>query len=164
MILAPLSPLVYLLRAEIDAYGGLLAAFERQQELILKREIDEANEVARSIEKIAQEASHRREAREGWVEDFASSHAQSSTARVQELLPYFPEEQRPLFEALIKEINHLIRRVRRRAQQNHGLLARAVEFHRELLERFHPSARPRTYAPSGQVAPLLTASGLRAHG
>jgi len=30
MILAPLSPLVYLLRAEIDAYGGLLAAFERQ--------------------------------------------------------------------------------------------------------------------------------------
>jgi hypothetical protein len=155
MIMVELTPLVPLMRAELDSYGGMLAAFDQQQAYLLARDLDEANATAAEIESLAQAAVTCRQARETWVEDFALQHGQSPDTPVQKLLSYFPADHRPLIDALISEINHLIRRVRRRAEQNHNLLARAVEIHRDVLERLHPAARPRTYAPSGHV---------RAHG
>ncbi len=157
MNLTELTPLVPLMRTELDAYGGMLAAFDRQQAHLIARDLDDANAVALEIEDLAQSAVKSRASREQWVEAFALEHNKPADTPVRKLLSYFPVDHQPLIDALITEINHLIRRVRRRAEQNHNLLARAVEVHRDVLERLHPAARPKTYAPSGK----LSRSGLQ---
>ena len=163
MILTELTPLVPLMRTELDAYGGMLGAFDRQQAHLLARDLDEANAAAAEIEDLAQAAVTSRTSREKWVEAFALARHEPADASVRKLLSYFPLDHQPLIEALITEINHLIRRVRRRAEQNHNLLARAVEIHRDVLERLHPAARQRTYAPSGKLSraglPAVAAQG-----
>jgi flagellar biosynthesis/type III secretory pathway chaperone len=158
-------PLVDLLRAELAGYGGLLALFDEQQSLLWQRDVQAVADTSLAIEQVAAETSRHRAEREAWVARFASAHGQPDTASLRALLPFFPEDQRPLISALIDAINHLLHRVRRRASQNHSILARAVEFHREALSTLHPAARPRTYAPTGRVgAPAGPAATLRAAG
>lgn len=147
----PFVPLVELLRAELSGYGGLLALFDEQQNQLWRREIQAVADTSRAIEELAAETALHREAREQWVSCFAAAHDQPADATIRRLLPFFPEVQRPLLTALIEEINHLLRRVRRRASQNHSILARAVELHRDVLANLHPAARPRTYAATGRV-------------
>ena len=59
---------------------------------------------------------------------------------------------RPLIEALIGEINHLLHRVRRTSRHNHTLLARAVEVHQDALQLLRPQAFTKTYSPAGRVS------------
>ena len=58
---------------------------------------------------------------------------------------------RPLVEALATEVNRLIGKVRRRAQQNQMLLARTIEVTQELCEKLKPGTVTRTYAPDGKM-------------
>lgn len=161
----PLSPIVNLLRDELAAYGGLLAAFERQQGHLLNRRVDEATAESETIQDLVAESAECRGRREAWVVDFARQQQQLETVSLKALLPFFPAEQVPLLEALIKEINHLIHRVRRRVRQNHGLLARELDLHHELRRQLQGEAEPpRTYAASGRVAELSGPAGLRATG
>jgi len=160
-----LLPLVDFLRAELAGYGGLLALFDQQQGHLWRREVQSVSDTSQAIEELAAETARNREQRETWVMDFATSRGESADASLRQLLGYFPEEQRPLLTALIDEINHLLHRVRRRARQNHTILARAVELHREALATLHPSARPRTYASSGRVGVVAApAAALQATG
>jgi flagellar biosynthesis/type III secretory pathway chaperone len=147
----PFIPLVDLLRAELSGYGGLLALFDQQQSQLWGRDIQAVAETSATIQELADETNRCRQEREAWVSCFATAHAQASDSSLRRLIPFFPEEQRPLLTALIDEINHLLHRVRRRARQNHSILARAVELHRDVLANLHPAARPRTYVPSGRV-------------
>lgn len=147
-------PLVDLLRAELAGYGGLLALFDEQQAQLWRREVAAVADTSLAIEQVAAETARHRVEREAWVERFAASQDQPADASLRALLPFFPEDQRPLLAALIEEINRLLHRVRRRAHQNHSILARTVEFHREALSTLHPAARPRTYAPSGRVGTI----------
>lgn len=161
----PLVPLVELLRAELAGYGGLLALFDEQQAQLWRREVQAVADTSLAIERLAAETAADRAARESWVERFASAHARPADESLRRLLPLFPADQRPLLGALIDEVNHLLQRVRRRARQNHGILARAVELHRDALATLHPAAKPRTYAPTGRVGVLASpAATLRATG
>jgi flagellar biosynthesis/type III secretory pathway chaperone len=144
-------PLVDLLRAELAGYGGLLALFDEQQALLWRREVQAVADTSLAIEQIAAETARHRLERETWVARFAAAHDRPADSTLRSLLALFPEDQQPLLGALIDEINHLLHRVRRRARQNHSILARAVELHRDALASLHPAARPRTYAPSGRV-------------
>ncbi len=144
-------PLVDLLRAELAGYGGLLALFDEQQSLLWRREVQAVADTSLAIEQIAAETARHRLERETWVARFAAAHHRPADSTLRSLLTLFPEDQQPLLGALIDEINHLLHRVRRRARQNHSILARAVELHRDALASLHPAARPRTYAPSGRV-------------
>lgn len=165
MNVLPFVPLVELLRSELAAYGGLLALFERQQALLWSREVQAVSEASLEIEALATESVRHREARERWVTQFAMEHSRSPDSSLRQLLPLFPADQRALLDALILEVNHLIHRVRRRARQNHSLLARAVELHREAVATLHPAARPRTYVASGRVGAFTgPAAALRATG
>ncbi len=161
----PFVPLVDLLRAELSGYGGLLALFDRQQNQLWSREAQAVAETSLAIQELADETARHRRERETWVTCFAAAHDQPAGSSLRRLMTFFPEEQRPLLTALTDEINHLLHRVRRRARQNHSILARAVELHRDLLAHLHPSARPRTYAPTGLVGHLTgPASTLQATG
>ncbi len=144
-------PLVNLLRAELSAYGGLLALFDRQQAQLWRREIDPVTDTSREIETLAAETAQNRAAREAWVTGFAQENARPADSTLRQLLPLFPADQQALLSALIGEINHLLHRVRRRARQNHSILARAVELHRDTLALLSPG-RPRIYAATGRVA------------
>ncbi len=144
-------PLVDLHRAELSGYGGLLALFDRQQHQLWSREVQSVADTSLAIQDLADETARHRQERETWVTCFASAHDQPSDTSLRRLTVFFPEDQRPLLTALIDEINHLLHRVRRRARQNHSILARAVELHRDVLAHLNPAARPRTYAPTGRV-------------
>jgi flagellar biosynthesis/type III secretory pathway chaperone len=80
-------------------------------------------------------------------------------------LPSVEPEARPLVEALIDEVNHLIHRARRITRHNHALLARVVETHQEFLRVLRPEAFATTYAANGRMSgavrtpPALQAAG-----
>lgn len=71
--------------------------------------------------------------------------------RVRDLVPHFPEPVQPLAEALVTDINHMVRRIRQKARQNHLLLSKAVELTEETLRMLQPENFTRTYGRTGKV-------------
>lgn len=139
------------LRTELAEYGALLALFEEQQKHLFERAATEVLRLATAIEQQAHVLHHCRSHREQEVARFARAHAQPSNATLRSLLPYCEAAARPLIQALIDEVNHLLHRVRRVSRHNHTLLARTVELHQETLRQARPDAFTQTYAPNGRM-------------
>ena len=99
------------------------------------------------------------------VAEFVTSLKLADTTTLRGLLPHIEAAARPLLEALINEINHLLHRVRRTSRHNHTLLSRTLELHSETLRQLRPDSFSSTYAPDGRVsisargAPALRAAG-----
>lgn len=140
------------LRAELEAYGGLLQLFTEQQDNLLRGDPDAVLSYAHEIEAQIRVTGSLRERREHAVRHFAETHERPSSSTLTELLPLFSSDVRPLLSALIDEVNHLIRRVRRGAQRNHEILRRAVELHQETLRTMRPAAFSKTYSPRGAIS------------
>ena len=161
------EPLVAELREELAGYGGLLHLFDEQQGHLWQRDPLSVVDTARAIEELAAETAAHRSAREALVREFALRHGRDGDATLRQLLPLFPSDLQQLLDALIREINHLIHRVRRRARQNQTLIARALELHRDAVATLRPGALTRTYAPTGRMSTVAVADGggtLRAAG
>lgn len=159
------DPLIAELREELAGYGGLLNLFDEQQSHLWQRDPLRVMETAHAIEQLAASTTAHRTARETWVREYAVARGQPAETTLRQLLPLFPPDLQLLLGALIREINHLIRRVRRRASQNQTLLARALELQREAVAALRPGALNRTYAPSGRMAaPVEGVGSLRAAG
>ena len=146
------SEIVLLLRQEMAGYGSLLALFDEQQGHLWRREVDKVLETAAIIDQQVVESSQYREARESFLVAFARSQGQPGGSTLRQLLPFFPADERPMLEAFIDEINHLIHRVRRRARQNHAFMEKMLDLHRELVGGTTPGTAGTMYAPSGRVA------------
>lgn len=146
------SSLADALRAELSEYGALQGFFDLQQNAILARDSEAILLCVSTIEDQMQRLQDLRVDREEIVRAFATTHAQATDATLRSLLPFFPAEARPLLEALIDEINHLIHRARRRSRQNHLLLSRAVEVRQEMLQVLRPDSFTKTYSARGRVA------------
>jgi flagellar biosynthesis/type III secretory pathway chaperone len=144
--------LVENLRAELQAYGGLLQLFAEQQDNLLRGDPDAVLSYAHEIEAQVRITAELRDRRENAVRHFAASRDQPANATLRQLLPWFSEDVRPLLSALIDEINHLIRRVRNGVRRNHQMLHRAVEVHQDTLRALRPAAFAKTYSPHGQVS------------
>jgi flagellar biosynthesis/type III secretory pathway chaperone len=140
------------LRAEAAEYGQLLALFEEQQRLLFRRQPETVLQLAHAIQRQSGAVVGSRRRREQAVAAFAGLNGQRADATIRSLLPFFPAESRPLMEALITEINHLIRRVRRSARLNHRLLGSLVECHQEVLRRLRPDVFTSTYSRTGRVS------------
>jgi len=140
------------LRAELADYGGLLHLFESQQRSLFSRDPEAVLRFAGEIEAQARAVADSRARREEAVADFAATHGQPVTASLRSLLPVLAAEVRPLFEALIAEVNLLLHRVRRTSRHNHTLLARAVELHQDTLQHLRPQAFVKTYSAAGRLA------------
>jgi flagellar biosynthesis/type III secretory pathway chaperone len=154
------------LRAEIAEYGCLLRLFEEQQRSLFSCAADTVLRLSTEIEAQVRVLHDCRRRREQMVAAFASAHGHPASATLRSLLPQVAADARPLLEALINEVNHLIHRVRRTSRHNHMLLAHAVETHQETLRALRPDAFIKTYAANGRVsvaatrsAPALQAAG-----
>jgi flagellar biosynthesis/type III secretory pathway chaperone len=146
------SPLVDALRSELAEYGGLLQLIDGQQKRIFALDSAAVSEFVPQIEAQTELARDRRNERESLVRDFATAHGQPADRSLRQLLPSFPADIRPLLEALIDEINHLLLRTKQRNRQNQLMLSRLVDLHRELIPALRPQAFTKTYSRRGQLA------------
>jgi flagellar biosynthesis/type III secretory pathway chaperone len=147
----PQEQIVAALRAELEEYGGLLNVFDEQQQAILNRQPDTVLALEERLSTQLSAVKSRRSNREALVAGFAGDGRPPSRVSLLGTIPAFRESMRPLVEALATEINRLIARTRRKAEQNQLLLARTVEVMQELCERVNPGAVSRTYAPNGRM-------------
>jgi flagellar biosynthesis/type III secretory pathway chaperone len=141
---------VEVLRSEMEEYGGLLALLEDQQTAIIDRAAERVLEVNMSINDQMRMIQMRREARERLVASVATKLNQQPGSTLRELIPFFRKPIQPLIEALITEINSLVTRARRRAQQNQMLLARSIEVMQEVLHRLNPETMHKVYGADGR--------------
>jgi flagellar biosynthesis/type III secretory pathway chaperone len=146
------EPIVTSLREELAEYGGLLHLFDVQQRALFDRDAEAVLLQATLIEAQTRTLSDCRQRREKVVATFAIELGRPANSTLRSLLPLVAAEARPLFEALIDEINRLLHRVRRTSRHNHTLLARAVEVHQETLQMLRPNTFTKTYSPSGRVS------------
>lgn len=140
------------LRQELAEYGGLLNLFEEQQRSLFERNVEAVVRLGTEIELQAGNLQRHRELREDAVSKFAERHGRPSDATLRSLLPLIDPSARPLLEALIDEVNHLLHRVRRTSRHNHTLISRAVEVHQEMLQHMRPQSFTKTYSPAGRLA------------
>jgi flagellar biosynthesis/type III secretory pathway chaperone len=154
------------LRQELVEYGTLLNLFEQQQESLFNRDADKVLRICGDIEGQARILEDCRCRREQTSAALAATVHQPASATIRSLLPHIEADARPLLEALINEVNHLLHRVRRTSRHNHSLLARTLELHQETLRQLRPESFTKTYSPSGRVsmagtavAPTLRAAG-----
>lgn len=154
------------LREELADYGGLLHLFEEQQRSLFERDADAVLRIANEIEAQARAVAESRQRRESAVAAFAAGHGRPENTPLRSLLDVIDAAARPLLEALIKEVNLLLHRVRRTSRHNHTLLSRAVEMHQETLQQLRPNTFTKTYSAAGRlaVASARPAATLRAAG
>lgn len=152
------------LRQELVEYGALLRLFEQQQESLFKRDADAVLRLGGEIEAQAHILQDCRRTREQNVQVFATGFGLPANTTLRNLLPHVETDARPLVEALINEINHLLHRVRRTSRHNHLLLSRTLEMHQETMRQLRPEAFSNTYAPNGRLAMAHAAPALRAAG
>ena len=141
-----------LLRQELAEYGGLLHAFEQQEGAVLAADPERVLRLNADIESQVIVLKDCRTRREEAVAGFAAACGQPRSTTLRALLPRFPAEVQPLLEALIKEVNVLIHRVRRVSRHNQILLARAVETHQQALRTLRPEAFTETYSAKGRTS------------
>lgn len=148
--------IAHCLRDELQEYGGLLGLFEEQQGALYRRDASAVLASVTTIEEQARLAAKKRLAREQIVREYAVALGRPADSTLRLLLPTFPDEVRPMLEALIDEVNRLVHRARRGARQNALLLQRAVEMHQEALRTLRPDSFTKTYSPHGQVSVAAT--------
>ena len=149
---ALLQNFVESLRDELKQYGELLALLEAQQEQVIRRLADDLLETVSTINaqgNAIQVARRERTQRQREVCQGLNLPAESPIAA---LIPALPEVYRPLVSALLEENNHLLRRVRQRARQNHILLSRSLELMDKFINSFCAVGAP-TYDETGTMTP-----------
>jgi len=140
------------LRAELQEYGALFNHLTRQQEEIFGRRVDAVLEINGDIDGQTKIIAAARKRRDGVMAELSTKAGLPSGTRLSGMLGSFPDFVRPLLEALVRDINLMMNRTRRKARQNHILLARAVELTQETLRLLQPGTFTKTYARSGRVS------------
>lgn len=139
------------LREELQEHGALLNLFEEQQDAILRRQPDVVLILAEAIAKQAELIRVCQKRRKEVVRAAAAEAGCPQETSLFGLLPYFPQAARPMLEALVDEVNRLVRQTRRRARQNQMLLVRTIEVSQQVLQRLNPGTVTKTYAANGQI-------------
>jgi len=145
-----LHQLVESLREELKEYGEMLALLDQQQEMVMRRQTQDLLQCVQSIHAQVENITAARLEREQRQRNVARLFGLPDDAPFTSLLPHLPGEYRPLVQALVQENNELLKRIQRRARQNHLLLSRIVELMQRLFDPFF--GRPATYDESGAMA------------
>jgi flagellar biosynthesis/type III secretory pathway chaperone len=152
------------LRNEMQEYGALLGLFEDQQANLLRRDATAVITITASIEEQVRTTQRCRDLREQALSQFAIEHERPATSSLRQLLPFFTPEVRPMLEAILTEINHLIHRLRRRARHNQMMLSRSVEAYEEAIRTLRPEIFAKTYSARGALSSRSAYPGWRAAG
>ncbi len=145
------DPLVELLRQEVQEYGGLYNLLERQQEEIFKRDPELVLNTNTEIENYTIDMGSLRELRENKVREMARVCGADAEQSLSKMLPFFPEFMQPMLQALVEEINSMVKRTRQKARQNFMLLSRTMEVTQEVFQSLHPENFSKTYSKKGRV-------------
>lgn len=145
------NPLVDLLRNEVQEYGGLYNLLERQQDEIFSRDPELVLNTNAEIESYMSEMGGLRERREEFVREMARGCGADEEQPLSKLIVHFPDFMQPMLQALVDEINHMIRRTRHKARQNFMLLSRTMEINHETMQKLQPENYNRTYTKKGRV-------------
>jgi flagellar biosynthesis/type III secretory pathway chaperone len=143
--------LIEALRNEMQEYGGLLSLFNDQQTAILERKPDLVMAAQEAITQQVDTIHACRKLREESARVVAKAAGQNPDSTVRALVESCAEAVRPLLHALLDEVNRLILKTRRRAQQNQMLLARSIEVSQQILQRINPEMVTKTYSRRGRV-------------
>ena len=149
--------IVSLLRGEMEEYGELLSLFNDQQNAVLRRDADALLAITDDVNAQLAVAKQRGHERDKTVRLLVSRVAGKDSGSLRAIIHHAPEAARSLIEALVDEVNSLIRRAQRRARQNQMLIARSIEVSQQLIERLSPAAVSKTYSRQGQLK-VTTAS------
>jgi flagellar biosynthesis/type III secretory pathway chaperone len=147
-----LHNLVDSLREELKEYGEMLALLDQQQEMVMHRQTQDLLQCVQAINTQLENITAARLEREQRQCNVAQMFGLPEDTPFTLLLPQLPGEYRPLIQALVAENNELLKRIQRRARQNHLLLSRIVELMQRLFDPFFPGSRPATYDESGVMA------------
>jgi flagellar biosynthesis/type III secretory pathway chaperone len=145
------EPLIDILRGELQEYGGLFNLLGQQQDRIIERKPDAVLSINDEIELQTRTVAELRSRRESFVDDLLVRVGQPAPGSLRKLIPHLPDFVQPLLEALMTDINHMVRRNRHKARQNHLLLSRAVQLTEETLRVLQPENFTRTYGRSGRA-------------
>jgi hypothetical protein len=141
-----------MLRTEIAEYGRLIQLFEEQRNLIREADPEDVLRASDAIRGQIAVLDRCRRDREREVEAFAVALARPASATLRSLLPLMAQEARPLFEALIAELNSLVHRVRKDGRRDRRLQACAVERHPEVVRRPRSEPFAKNHAAEGRAA------------
>ena len=147
-----LHNLVDSLREELKEYGEMLILLDQQQELVMRRQTQDLLECVQAINAQVENITAARLEREQRQRNVARLFGLAEDTSFAVLVPQLPGEYRPLVQALVEENNALLKRIQRRARQNHLLLSRIVELMQRLFDPFFPDRQPATYNDSGAMA------------
>jgi flagellar biosynthesis/type III secretory pathway chaperone len=145
------EPLIDILRNELQEYGGLFNLLGQQQDRIIERKPDAVLSINDEIELQTRTVAELRGRRESFVDDLLARVGQAVPGSLRKLIPHLPDYVQPLLEALMTDINHMVRRNRHKARQNHLLLSRAVQLTEETLRVLQPENFTRTYGRTGRA-------------
>ncbi len=145
------EPLVDVLRDELQEYGGLYNLLDRQQEEIFRREPDVVIETNEEIEHYMAGMGELRLKREEMVGALAERYDCDKDLSLKKLIPELPEFARPLLQALVDDVNHMVDKTRRKARQNFLLLSRTMELTQETIRSLQPDQYTKTYSKKGRV-------------
>lgn len=137
------------LRRELEQYGQMLALLDRQHEQIAQRRADEVSQSVAPIKLCGQAMQQARKHRDECRAQFAQSLQQPKDSTFAQLMPLLPANDQAVVQALVKENNELLARVRQRARQNHLRLSRSIEMMQGLINAIFPSREPRLYNGRG---------------
>ena len=145
------DPLVALLREEVKEYGGLYNLLDRQQKEIFQRDPESVLRTNEEIETYTNEMGELRKRREEIVFQIADSFQRDRNETLSKMISHFPDYVQPLLQALVDEINQMIKRTRSKARQNFLLLSRTMELTQETVAALRPDNYTKTYTRKGQV-------------
>ena len=150
-----INRLVESLREEMTQYGELLALMQEQQGLIINRQPQELlanlNEVNQQMERIAAARGAREQARVALTAQLGATEETT----FKQMTSLLPTDYQPLVDALVEEINALLKNVQKWLRQNHLLLKRSLDLMQDILQNVFPAkASPKTYGRQGSVSPV----------
>lgn len=145
-----LQDLIHSLREELQQYGEMLARLDQQQERIIRRASDDLMQSTVEVESQSRSIQNARQHRFQSQQKVARALRLVDDAPFAEIMPFLPEEYRPLVAALVQENNELLTRVQQRSRQNHVLLSRSVELMSRVIQTLIPGGSP-VYSRRGNI-------------
>jgi hypothetical protein len=139
------------LQAELAEYGALLHLFEQQQQCVLRHDSGAYLQMTHEVDEQMATLGRCRVLRQGMASAVARECNRMPETPIRELTASLPVPERQLLLALTEEINRLVERTRRRAEQNQLLLARCIDTARGVVAALRPGE---TYSARGQVQPF----------
>lgn len=141
-MMAPLHRLIESLRNELQQYGEMLALLEHQRQAVMQQGAEDVLHSISSINAQNRVLDKARQIREDALSKLSRVLQQPDGSTFSQLIPLLPDPFRPLVTALVQENNALLQSVRQRAEQNHLLLQRSLDFMRDFISNLSPQGAP----------------------